>query len=220
MYLSDGHLVLSPSDVVNHLACEHLTQLNLLVTRGEAEKPTASRSEVELIQRLGDEHELAYLAQLKASDLRVVEVAAAEQGIDGLRQAHADTLAAMHEGADVIFQATFFDGTWRGHADFLLRTPPGSPTTLGDYGYEPYDTKLARTAKVSALVQLADYATHLEAIQGVRPKRVHIVLGNRQITSFATHDVAAFHRRARTRLLAATEPSGRAAGQPRPIPIR
>ena len=35
----------------------------------------------------------------------------------------------MRAGADVIFQATFFDGHWRGHADFLYRTERPSPSS-------------------------------------------------------------------------------------------
>ena len=38
----------------------------------------------------------------------------------------------MAAGADVIYQATFFDGTLRGHADFLLRVDdPGAPVASG-----------------------------------------------------------------------------------------
>ena len=38
----------------------------------------------------------------------------------------------MAAGADVIYQATFFDGTWRGHADFLLRVDDAdAPVALG-----------------------------------------------------------------------------------------
>ena len=126
-----------------------------------------------------------------------------------LPQRHVDTVEAMRGGADVIFQATFFDGRWRGHADFLLRTSE-APSAEGVHRYEPYDTKLARTEKVSALVQLADYAHHLEAIQGSRPERVHIVLGDDRVSSFKMHDLAGFHRRARERAVAAavtTQPS-------------
>jgi len=166
MQLVGSDLILSPTDVVNHLTCEHLTQLNLLVASGDLAKPQNDRSEVELIQRLGLDHEQAYLNQLIDSGLTVIEIADAAQGRNGLRAAHNETVAAMRSGADVIFQATFFDGQWRGHADFLFKTPPGTHTDLGDFGYEPYDTKLARTAKVSALVQLADYAVHIESIQG------------------------------------------------------
>ena len=204
MQLLDERLIFSPSDIVNHLACEHLTQLNLLVARRELDRPVDDRSEAELIRNLGLTHEAAYLQDLKDQGLSVVEIPECS-GAKELQQAHTATVEAMRAGVDVIFQATFFDGSWRGHADFLFRSNHLN-TDLGPFGYEPYDTKLARTLKVSALVQLADYATQLEAIQGVRPERVHIVLGNREISSFATHDVAAFHRRARLRLIAATEP--------------
>ena len=38
----------------------------------------------------------------------------------------------MAAGADVIFQATFFDGRWLGYADFLLRVDrSGPPVGLG-----------------------------------------------------------------------------------------
>src|SRR3990170_3060584 len=35
----DGTLLLSPSDLSGHLACPHLTTLNLRVQRGELERP-------------------------------------------------------------------------------------------------------------------------------------------------------------------------------------
>lgn len=50
------------------------------------------------------------------------------------------SLAAMKQGCRVVYQATFFDGTFRGHADFLMRVE--TPSALGDYSYEVADTKL------------------------------------------------------------------------------
>ena len=48
----------------------------------------------------------------------------------------------VERGDDVIFQACFFDGTWLGFADFLLRVDdPAAP--LG-WSYEVADTQLAR----------------------------------------------------------------------------
>ena len=61
------------------------------------------------------------------------------------RRQVAETLAAMRAGADVIYQATFFDGRWRGHADFLVRVEV--PSDLGPWSYEVWDTKLARHVK-------------------------------------------------------------------------
>ena len=84
----------------------------------------------------------------------------------------------MADGADVIYQATFFDGTWRGHADFLLRVDdPARPSVWGLYHYEVADTKLARHVKASAVLQICSYVDQLERIQGVRPEWIHVALG-------------------------------------------
>ena len=74
-----------------------------------------------------------------------------------------ETLAALRGGADVVFQAGFFDGRFSGWADFLVRAdddarPAGQPA--GPV-YAVHDTKLARHAKVTALLQLAAYADQL-----------------------------------------------------------
>ena len=58
----------------------------------------------------------------------------------------------MRAGADVIYQATFFDGRWRGHADFLLRVD--TPSDLGAWSYEVADAKLARRVKAAAVLQM------------------------------------------------------------------
>ena len=84
----------------------------------------------------------------------------------------------MAAGADVIYQATFFDGTFRGHADFLLRVESADrPSRWGPYHYEVADTKLARHVKASAILQICSYVDQLERIQGVRPEWLHVALG-------------------------------------------
>src|SRR3712207_9524106 len=99
--------------------------------------------------RSGHEHELRELERLRSLGLDVVVVEPQGSSPDELRAAEAETVAAMRAGADVVYQATFFDGRWRGHADFLLKVP--QRTALGDWGYEVADTKLARRAKPEAL---------------------------------------------------------------------
>ena len=64
---------LSPSDLNNFLECEHLTALELDVARGELERPLVDNSQAELIRRKGEEHEAAYLAELRAQGKHVVE---------------------------------------------------------------------------------------------------------------------------------------------------
>ena len=68
--LDDATLALSPSDLSGHLACPHLTNLNLRCQRGELERPHVDDTHGDLIRRKGDEHEAAYLARLEAEGAR------------------------------------------------------------------------------------------------------------------------------------------------------
>ncbi len=52
---------------------------------------------------------------------------------------------AMRAGAEVVYQATFFDGQWGGRSDFLRRV--STPSRLGSWSYEVVETKLARSTK-------------------------------------------------------------------------
>ena len=80
-----------------------------------------------------------------------------------------ESIEALRAGADVVFQAAFFDGQFHGRSDFLVRQPDGS--------YAVFDTKLARHAKVTALLQLAAYGDQLLKA-GITPDpAVTLVLG-------------------------------------------
>ena len=87
---------------------------------------------------------------------------------DFYRQQAEATRKAILRGDDVIFQACFFDGTWLGFADFLLRVEKPTPT-LG-WSYEVADTKLAHRVKASALIQICVYNEMLEADPGPLPR--------------------------------------------------
>ena len=82
--------------------------------------------------------------RLAAEGRSIVEIA--KDGLKtpaDLRRAQAATLEAMRRGIDVIFQATFFDGRWRGHADFLFKRSDRPSPVLGAWSYDIADTKLA-----------------------------------------------------------------------------
>src|SRR5205807_9548398 len=112
MHRIGGRVILSPSDLIGLLACEHLTQLELAVTRGELVRPVLEDAELDLLARKGHAHEQEHLERLRTERRRVVEIADHPETLDGLRAAEEETLAAMRAGADVIYQAAFFDGTW------------------------------------------------------------------------------------------------------------
>jgi predicted RecB family nuclease len=137
----DGSIIVSATDLVGYLACDHLATLELQALHGELDKPLREDPELELIRKRGFAHEQAYLGRLRAEGRSIHEIAARDARTpDELRSAQAETLAAMRAGADVIFQATFFDGRWRGHADFLVRAERASD--LGGWSYDIADTKL------------------------------------------------------------------------------
>lgn len=192
MHRSATSTILSPSDLVTHLACGHATELDRRVLAGELARPGGHDPDLEVPRRRGDEHERDQLAQFKIAGLSVVEIRCAGSGVADLLAAEADTLAAMQAGVDVVFQATFFDGRWRGHADFLLRTELSSD--LGPWSYEVADSKLARRVKPSALVQLCSYAEQVARLQGVVPAELVVITGDGVHHRHRTADVAAFHR--------------------------
>jgi len=192
MQLGNGKFLISATDVVSFLECEYLTRLDWQHARGGlAGAPRTQQDESSaLISRKGSEHEAAYLAFLKSRFVSVLEIPAQGRTND---QRVDDTRAAMQSGADVIYQATLRRGQLYGHADFLFRVD-GKPSKLGPWRYEVADTKLARSPKAKFLVQLAFYSDLLAACQGVEPKQMHVILGDRSRSSFACADYMHYFR--------------------------
>ena len=205
----DGRPVYAATDLVAYLACEHLTQLERAAMAKLVHRPMRDDPELDIIRKRGFAHEARFLADLEAEGRSAVTVrldGSIEDRGDQLRAAAAETEAAMADGADVIYQATFFDGTWRGHADFLLRVDvPARPSRFGPYHYEVADTKLARHVKASAVLQICTYVDLLEKVQGVRPAWMHVALGGsaRAVERLRVDDFMAYYRSARDRFLGA-----------------
>jgi uncharacterized protein len=197
MHLLDGEIVLSATDLTGFLECEHLTQLELKAVRGLIERPVRDDPELDILTRRGGEHEQAHLARLRGEERNVVEIRSDGQSRADLLAREAETLAAMRSGTEVIYQATFFDGRWRGHADFLLRVE--TPSDLGAWSYEVADTKLARKVKTAALLQMSNYSEQLYRLQDLYPERMHVVLGTGATESFAVNDFAAYYRAVKAR---------------------
>jgi hypothetical protein len=62
MKLVAGAVRLSPTDLTNYAACEHLTTLDLQLARGELKKPDDFCLVTEALRRRGEAHERAYMA--------------------------------------------------------------------------------------------------------------------------------------------------------------
>ena len=211
----DALTILSPTDLANHLACKHLTWLNLkALETGKAPKKSDDDL-LEVLQRYGREHEAKYLgvleAELHSLKRRVIDLdAGREKGgkytREELQNRMAATATAMASGQDALYQPTFYserDGFgWVGRADFLVAIDE-LLSHLGDYAFEPYDTKLARIAKVNALIQLCAYAEQIEGIQGCSPEEVHVVTGSEEegTVSVRLSEVSAYYRRLKASLM-------------------
>ncbi len=200
-HADDGTVIVSATDLVGFLACDHLATLELGRVLGRWDKPIRRDDPtIELIQQKGDLHEADYLATLRAQGLAVVEIAKQDLRTPAdLRTAQATTYEAMRAGADVIFQATFFDGRWRGHADFLFKREDRPSPALGDWSYDIADTKLARSVKAGAILQMCVYAALLEDLQGVAPELLTVITGDGTSHPYRTDDFSAYFRFVRAR---------------------
>jgi predicted RecB family nuclease len=199
----DGMLVLSPTDLVGFTGCEHRTYLDREVARGNLARVRRDDPLITVLRAHGESHEQRYLATLTGRVAAVVHIERSENTVAGLQAAEAETLAAMREGADVIYQASFFDGRWRGHADFVCRVE--TPSALGSWSYEAYDTKLARTTTAGALLQLGEYTRQIARLQGTAPRRLHVVLGDDTVESFPYAEISSYLEAVRQRFVAAVD---------------
>jgi len=193
-------VVTSPSDLTTWAACEWAFLRRLDAKLGRID-PVAEVADAMLDRtaRLGDDHEVRFLEQLRSThDVVEFERPSREQ----YPAAAAAAEQAMRDGAAVLYQATFHDETFIGFSDFLVRNDAGE--------YEVYDTKLARHAKIPALLQLAAYAEQIEALGIPVGSQVHLVLGDGSRSTHELADIAPVHRAQRSRLRAAVDRRRRA----------
>ncbi|WP_247829118.1 TM0106 family RecB-like putative nuclease [Arthrobacter antioxidans] len=196
-------LVFSATDLVTASECAY--RLLRILDEKLGRTPRAQFPVDEMLQRaaaLGDVHEHRVLDELVAehglwspgnvSGVYDVEPAASMDRAT-LAAKHEESLHALRSGAAVVFQAAFFDGVFHGRSDFLVRQDDGA--------YAVWDTKLARHAKVGALLQLAAYGDQLQAAGIPTADGVTLVLGDRSRSTHRLPDLLPVFRERRTRFL-------------------
>ncbi|WP_232054247.1 MULTISPECIES: TM0106 family RecB-like putative nuclease [unclassified Thiomonas] len=185
--------------MVNFAACTHLTHLDLLNLDTPLPK-AEDTEEMVLIQEKGFAHEGRYWELLRDQSPDAVDLSS-----DGESDIERDaaTRRALQGGAAVVFQGTFLEGQWVGHADFLIRVE--RPSRLGGFSYEVADTKLARSSRAKFLIQLCLYSELLATVQGTMPGHMHVVLGDGRRETFLVDDYLRYFRRLKARFLAWVE---------------
>jgi predicted RecB family nuclease len=181
----------SPTSLSDFLACQPLTALDRAETAGQINKPFFADPGLDLLVKLGLAHEEKYLRHLsEAQNLQITRIAQGTAWDD----AAGETLDAINNGAQVIYQAAFGLQQWQGRADFLIRVE--KPSERNGWSYEVVETKLARLTKARAIIQLSFYSDLLSGIQGVMPDHMHVVLGNgADPETFSVHRYLAFFRK-------------------------
>ncbi|PZR52924.1 DNA helicase [Xylanimonas oleitrophica] len=206
MYLLGDDLVLSASDLTAASACELAflrtldARLGRLAADDAPEDPMLARTSA-----LGAEHELRVLGTYEdrfgpardGGGVAVVDRPSLRDP-DAVAAALAATRDAFASGADVVYQAMFAEPGAEGRpgfvgfADFVVRRPDGR--------YRVQDTKLARQARVTALLQLAAYASRLEALGVPVDDHVELVLGDGHVSTHRLADVEPVYRLRRAHL--------------------
>jgi len=187
-------ILYSASDLVNFLACQTITAFDCINSVTPLQKSTEDATS-KLLQEKGLAHEKAFLAKLQEKHQTIVEI---PQNVS-LEEKVRITGDAMRFGADVIYQATLVQTPWLGNADFLIRGEGNS--SLGNFQYEVYDTKLARQTSPKFLIQLALYNQLAAHIQGSLGKQIHIVLGTGEIEHFTSRKIDGYLTMSQKRFL-------------------
>jgi len=117
MQLAAKAIQLSASDLVGHINCRYLTQLDVKVARGTLPKPAHYDPTLEVLIERGGRHERGYLDHLRSQGYQITVI----EGVGVDAASVASTIAAAQGGADVIAQAALQSAPWSGRADVLLR---------------------------------------------------------------------------------------------------
>jgi len=189
---ADGRVVYSASDLAAAARCEYALLRSFDARLGWGPAVAAEDELLARTARLGGEHERRHLDELRSrGDDSVVVIGRPKQTLTGLTAAAEQTMRAVERRAPVIYQAAMFDGRFVGFADFLV---------FDGGRYRLRDTKLARSVKVEALLQLAAYADVLTATGVPVAPEVELVLGDGAATSYLVDELLPVYRSRRAEL--------------------
>ena len=206
MHKFNGELIFSPSDLVGFTYSEFASWMDRfkLECNPQAPEPDAVDSFMQLLFAKGEGHEAAMLNTFASQGLTIANLSLDLHGKDAsfIKKQQA-TLEAMQAGVDIVYQAALELLPFRGFADFLIKVPnqQGQTSTLGDYHYEVWDTKLSRSLKPSFVIQLCVYAEMLEQLQGIRPNNIVVALGSGVQERLITDDYFYYYRALKHRFL-------------------
>jgi predicted RecB family nuclease len=192
MKLFSQRLRLSATDLGNHLACRHLTTLDLQVVQGKRAEPEWAGGDLAVIRELGERFERDYLEYLATQGLTVENLSHIPHEEE--ERLLAETRALMEGGVQVIAQGALSDGDWFGRPDVLRRVETRCKRWA--WSYEVTDTKLAKETRATTILQLSVYSDLLAKIQGTVPESLCVVTPNKGFSEekYRVTDYEAYYR--------------------------
>ncbi|HZE16720.1 MAG TPA: TM0106 family RecB-like putative nuclease, partial [Mycobacterium sp.] len=185
-------IIYSASDLAAASECEYALLRHFDTRLGWAAAGTVEDDLLARTAALGDDHERRRLDQLREEFSGAVTVIGRPAyTVASLTAAAEATQHAIADGTPVVYQAAMFDGRFVGFADFLIRD--------GER-YRVADTKLARSAKVTALLQLAAYADTLARSGVPVAPEAELILGDGAIARYRVDELIPVYRLQRARL--------------------
>ena len=185
MKKNNNEILLSASDLSNHIHCKHLTQLNKKVIDGHLEKPFFANRVLDLLRERGEDFEGSFLQTLENEGFRVVKIE------KNYNEAKEKTIEAMRNGADYIYQASLSNKPWQGWADFLKKVEGKS--NFGEWSYEVIDTKLSTQTRAGTILQITLYSELLSEILGEMPEKMHVKTPEGEI-SYRVKDYLSYYK--------------------------
>ena len=180
MQLIGDSLIFSSRDLLAQLECEHRLHMDWSAAKSLIPNPKNELSrEMQMLIDRGNKHENEL--KIKAeSNGSYIEIKNFDYSITSFEASMKETLAAMSVGIETISQGTLFTGEYLAFVDFLIlvKDENGIPLkdSKGRYIYDPVDAKSARSAKRSAVLQVASYAQALRRLGLPDPHFVHLWL--------------------------------------------
>jgi len=191
--MAGERIIYSASDLASAARCEYALLRSFDAKLGWGEGVSVEDELLARTAALGDEHEQRRLDQLRADHDGEVAVIGRPFPftVENITAAAEATRRAIDRGAPVIYQAAMFDGRFIGFADFLVRR---------DGQYQVSDTKLARSAKVTALLQIAAYADTLSRAGIPVFEEAELILGNGNEVNYRVDELTPVYLEQRGRL--------------------
>jgi predicted RecB family nuclease len=190
--MAGDSIIYSASDLAAAARCEYALLRDFDARLGWAPGVVVEDELLARTAALGDQHERRQLEQLREEfNDAVVVIGRPAYTIAGFTAAAAATQRAIANNAAVVYQATMFDGRFVGFADFLVRD---------GQQYRVSDTKLARSAKVTALLQIAAYADTLSRSGIPVSPEAELVLGNGKAVRYRIDELIPVYLEQRARL--------------------